>query len=128
MKRICPTCFTELPEEANYCPTCGKCMREVEEHIIQYTGAAPQTKAVSIKDCAASIGDFEEKRRRGDEMTDRALITLLSIAVLLTAIGQMSIVTKMERLWVRQQQLQQQLETMRKRLGGDMPGGKRRNG
>ena len=61
MKRICPICFTELPEEANYCPICGKCMREVEEYTIQYTGAAPQTKAVSIKDCAVSIGDFDEK-------------------------------------------------------------------
>lgn len=61
MKRICPTCFTELPEEANYCSTCGKCMREVEEYTIQYTGAAPQTKEVSIKDCAVSIGDFDEK-------------------------------------------------------------------
>ena len=48
MKRICPTCFTELPEEANYCSTCGKCMREVEEYTIQYTGATPQTKEVSI--------------------------------------------------------------------------------
>lgn len=61
MKRICPTCFTELPEEANYCSTCGKCMREVEEYTIQYTGAAPQTKEVSIKDCAVSFGDFDEK-------------------------------------------------------------------
>ncbi len=63
MKRICPICFTELPEEANYCPICGKCMREVEEYTIQYTGAAPQTKEVSIKDCAISIGDFDEKVR-----------------------------------------------------------------
>ena len=61
MKRICPTCFTELPEEANYCSTCGKCMREVEEYTIQYTGATPQTKEVSIKDCAVSFGDFDEK-------------------------------------------------------------------
>lgn len=64
MKRICPICFTELPEEANYCPICGKCMREVEEYTIQYTGAAPQTKEVSIKDCAISIGDFDEKVRQ----------------------------------------------------------------
>lgn len=64
MKRICTTCFTELPEEANYCPTCGKCMREVEEHIIQYTGTAPQTKTVSIKDRAVSIGGFDEKVRQ----------------------------------------------------------------
>lgn len=61
MKRICPTCFTELPEEANYCSTCGKCMREVEEYTIQYTGATPQTKEVSIKDCAVSFGDFDDQ-------------------------------------------------------------------
>ena len=64
MKRICPTCFTELPEEANYCPACGKCMREVEEYTIQYTGSAPQVKEVSVKDCAVSIGDFDEKVRQ----------------------------------------------------------------
>ncbi|GAB5612601.1 hypothetical protein JCM37173_31290 [Allocoprococcus similis] len=64
MKRICPTCFAELPEEANYCPTCGKCVREVEERIIQYTDTAPQTKAVSIKDRAVSIGGFDEKARQ----------------------------------------------------------------
>lgn len=39
-------------------------MREVEEYTIQYTGAAPQTKEVSIKDCAISIGDFDEKVRQ----------------------------------------------------------------
>ena len=37
-------------------------MREVEEYTIQYIGAASQMKAVSIKDCAVSIGDFKEKR------------------------------------------------------------------
>ena len=64
MKRICLTCFTELPEEANYCPACGKRMREVEEYTIQYTGSAPQVKEVSVKDCAVSIGDFDEKVRQ----------------------------------------------------------------
>ena len=61
MKRICPICFTELPEEANYCPICGKCMREVEEYTIQYTGAAPQTKEVSIgrKRNAPGSGNFQ---------------------------------------------------------------------
>ena len=28
MQRLCPACFTELTQEANYCPVCGKCMRE----------------------------------------------------------------------------------------------------
>ena len=64
MKRICPTCFTELPEEAKYCPACGKCMRKVEGYTIQYTGSAPQVKEVSVKDCAVSIGDFDEKVRQ----------------------------------------------------------------
>ena len=35
MKRLCPVCFTELPENANYCPVCGKCMREVVEHGVE---------------------------------------------------------------------------------------------
>lgn len=29
MRRYCPECFTLLPEGANYCPTCGECLREV---------------------------------------------------------------------------------------------------
>lgn len=65
MKRICPTCFTELPEEANYCSTCGKCMREVEEYTIQYTGATPQTKEVSINkknSVAGQINKYNQHR------------------------------------------------------------------
>lgn len=29
MSRYCSKCFTLLPEDANYCPTCGECLREV---------------------------------------------------------------------------------------------------
>lgn len=27
--RYCPKCFTKLPENANYCPMCGECVREI---------------------------------------------------------------------------------------------------
>lgn len=30
MKRLCYKCFSELPENANYCPNCGEAMREQE--------------------------------------------------------------------------------------------------
>lgn len=30
MKRLCYKCFSELPENANYCPICGEPMREQE--------------------------------------------------------------------------------------------------
>lgn len=56
MKRLCPVCFAELPTQANYCPICGKCMREPVEQISQYIGEAPITTVVEIKDCAIRIG------------------------------------------------------------------------
>lgn len=31
MKRLCYKCFSELPENANYCPICGEPMREQEK-------------------------------------------------------------------------------------------------
>lgn len=33
MKRLCYKCFSELPENANYCPICGEPMREQEKKI-----------------------------------------------------------------------------------------------
>lgn len=57
MKRLCPTCFTELSSEANYCPACGKCMRGIVEHISQYIGCVPVTTVVGVKDCAIHIGE-----------------------------------------------------------------------
>lgn len=53
MKRLCPVCFTELPENANYCPVCGKCMREASEYI----GSSPVTTIVGINDCAIHVKD-----------------------------------------------------------------------
>lgn len=51
--RYCPKCFTELPEKANYCPTCGECMREVMEYEAKYLGEE-HTKMIvtSLKDMA----------------------------------------------------------------------------
>ena len=46
-------------------------------------------------------------------MTERVVVTLLSISALLTTIGWMSIITKIEQLWMQQQQLKQQLESLR---------------
>ena len=56
MKRLCLVCFAELPAQANYCPICGKCMRNIVEQISQYIGEAPITTVVGIKDCAIRIG------------------------------------------------------------------------
>ena len=57
MKRLCPVCFTELPENANYCPVCGKCMREVVEQTSEYIGSSPVTTIVGINDCAIHVKD-----------------------------------------------------------------------
>ena len=55
MKRLCPACFTELSEKANYCPTCGKCMRENVEQTVQYIDCSPVTITVEISDCAIHV-------------------------------------------------------------------------
>lgn len=57
MQRLCPACFTELPEEANYCPVCGKCMREPVEQSSKYVGCVPVTTVVGVKDCTIHIGE-----------------------------------------------------------------------
>lgn len=54
-KRLCSACFTELPEKANYCPACGKCMREVVEQTSEYIGSSPVTTIVGINDCAIHV-------------------------------------------------------------------------
>lgn len=56
MQRLCPACFTELAEEANYCPVCGKCMKEPVGQTSQYVGGVPITTVFEIKDCAIHIG------------------------------------------------------------------------
>ena len=56
MQRLCPVCFTELTQEANYCPVCGKCMREPVEQSSQYVGGVPVTTVIKMNDCAIHIG------------------------------------------------------------------------
>lgn len=56
MKRLCPACFTELTQEANYCPVCGKCMREPVEQSSQYVGGVPVTTVIKMNDYAIHIG------------------------------------------------------------------------
>ena len=55
MKRLCPTCFTELSSEANYYPACGKCMGGIVEQTNQYIDCTPGTAVVGVKDCAICI-------------------------------------------------------------------------
>ena len=57
MKRLCPVCFTEIPEKANYCPICGKCMRESVEWTKRYIGSPEETIVVGIADSAIHIGE-----------------------------------------------------------------------
>lgn len=56
MKRLCPACFAELPAQANYCPICGKCMRNIVEQTNQYVGCVPVTTVIKMNDCAIHIG------------------------------------------------------------------------
>ncbi len=56
MKRLCPACFTELSAEANYCPKCGKCVRETVEQAKRYLGGPEETIVVGIADSAILIG------------------------------------------------------------------------
>ena len=56
MKRLCPVCFAELSAQANYCPVCGKCMREPVEQSSQYVGGVPVTTVIKMNDCAIHIG------------------------------------------------------------------------
>ena len=99
MKRLCPVCFAELPAQANYCPICGKCMRDTVEQISQYIGEAPVTTVGEIKDCAMRIC---MKNQKGEYMklgkiigcmlvfTPAALIEAISI--LPNAIGMMILI------------------------------------
>ena len=72
MKRLCPACFTELTQEANYCPVCGKCMREPVEQSSQYVGGVPVTAVIKMNDCAIHIGvsgiGLEENKYKPQEV------------------------------------------------------------
>ena len=57
MKRLCPACFTELTQEANYCPVCGKCVRETVEQAKRYPGCAEEVIVIGISDSAIRIGE-----------------------------------------------------------------------
>nr|DAX75661.1 MAG TPA: PROTEIN/RNA Complex, archaeal, ribosomal, 50S, protein.0A [Caudoviricetes sp.] len=56
MKRLCPACFTELPAEVNYCPKCGKCVRETVEQAKRYLGGTEEVIVIGIRDGAILIG------------------------------------------------------------------------
>ena len=72
MQRLCPACFAELTEEANYCPMCGKCMREPVEQTSQYVGGVPVTTVIKMNDCAIHIGvsgiGLEENKYKPQEV------------------------------------------------------------
>ena len=72
MKRLCPACFTEPTQEANYCPVCGKCMREPVEQSSQYVGGVPVTTVIKMNDCAIHIGvsgiGLEENKYKPQEV------------------------------------------------------------
>ena len=57
MQRLCPVCYETLPDRSNYCPVCGKCMRENVEQTVQYMGCSPVTIIVGINDCAIHVKD-----------------------------------------------------------------------
>lgn len=62
MTKICPRCFDDLPENANYCPHCGECVMEIVERTIQYIGSPPKTVEVSVEDSAISTEEFKKTR------------------------------------------------------------------
>ena len=72
MQRLCPACFTELTQEANYCPVCGKCMREPVDQSSQYVGGVPVTTVIKMNDCAIHIGvsgiGLEENKYKPQEV------------------------------------------------------------
>lgn len=61
MKRLCPVCFTELPEKANYCPMCGKCMRDAIM-LPRFLGGriSPHTRAIGVADRAIHVEDGKQ--------------------------------------------------------------------
>lgn len=55
MKRLCPSCFTELSAEANYCSMCGKCVRDIVEQTKQFIGGPEEASVVGIADSAIRV-------------------------------------------------------------------------
>lgn len=56
------------------------------------------------------------QKRGGNKVVESVSVLLVSIAAVLTAIDQISIVLTTKKLWRQQQQLQQQLEMLQKEL------------
>lgn len=49
MKRLCYKCFSELPENANYCPICGELMKEQETKTRESRiGSSVRTKTIPL--------------------------------------------------------------------------------
>ncbi len=57
MRRYCPICFSEIPENANYCPICGECMREKIEQETQYFGEKSKVVTIALYDKAIKFGE-----------------------------------------------------------------------
>ena len=72
MQRLCPVCYERLSNRANYCPICGKCMREPVEQSSQYVGGVPVTTVIKMNDCAIHIGvsgiGLEENKYKPQEV------------------------------------------------------------
>lgn len=58
----------------------------------------------------------QAQRKGGCKVAESVSVLLVSIAAVLTAIDQISIVLTTKKLWKQQQQLQQQLEMLQKEL------------
>lgn len=58
----------------------------------------------------------QAQRKGGCKVAESVSVLLVSIAAVLTAIDQISIVLTTKKLWRQQQQLQQQLEMLQKEL------------
>ena len=56
------------------------------------------------------------QEKGGNKVVESVSVLLVSIAAVLTAIDQISIVLTTKKLWKQQQQLQQQLEMLQKEL------------
>ena len=56
------------------------------------------------------------QKKGGNKVVESVSVLLVSIAAVLTAIDQISIVLTTKKLWKQQQQLQQQLEMLQKEL------------
>lgn len=56
------------------------------------------------------------QKKGGSKVAESVSVLLVSIAAVLTAIDQISIVFTTKKLWKQQQQLQQQLEMLQKEL------------